>query len=49
MMVLPLHQGGETIGALSILDRRDGLPYVAADLPKGQLFAELAVAVLGEP
>ena len=49
MMVLPLRQGGETIGALSILDRRDGLPYVAADLPKGQLFAELAVAVLGEP
>jgi serine/threonine-protein kinase len=49
MMVVPLRQGANTIGALSILDRRDGLPYTAADLPKGQLFAELAVAVLGEP
>ena len=49
MMVVPLRRGDVTIGALNILDRRDGLPYGAADLPKGQLFAELAVAALGEP
>jgi hypothetical protein len=49
MMVVPLRHGGRTVGALSILDRRDGLPYTATDLPKGQLFAELAVAVRGEP
>ncbi len=31
-------------GVLSILDRRDGLPYTAADLPRAGVFADLAAA-----
>ncbi len=46
MLVVPLVRDGATLGALSILDRRDGRPYREADLPRGQLFAELAVAAL---
>lgn len=47
MLVLPLRQGERTIGALSVLDRRDGNPYTADDIPRGSLFAELTVAALG--
>ena len=47
MLVIPLQQGGRTLGALSLLDRRDGNPYTTDDVPRGDLFAELAVTALG--
>lgn len=34
-------------GILSILDRRDGLPYTSADLPRAALFAHLAAVASG--
>jgi predicted Ser/Thr protein kinase len=43
MLVVPLVRDGEAIGALSVLDRRDGRPYGAADLERAQLFADLTV------
>ena len=46
MLVAPLQAQGRPIGALSVLDRRDGKPYGPADLPKARLFAELAVAAM---
>ena len=48
MLVAPLKRGGEVIGALSVLDRRDGGPYGPGDLAKADLFAELAVAAISE-
>jgi hypothetical protein len=47
MLVIPLRQGEHAVGALSVLDRRDGNPYTADDIPRGDLFAELAVTALG--
>jgi hypothetical protein len=47
MLVIPLRQGEHVVGALSVLDRRDGNPYTSDDVPRGDLFAELAVAALG--
>jgi hypothetical protein len=47
MLVIPLRQGARAIGALSVLDRRDGNPYTTDDVPRGELFGELAVAALG--
>src|SRR5438128_1714681 len=47
MLVLPLRQGRRTIGALSLLDRRDGNPYTTDDIHRGDLFAELTVTALG--
>jgi eukaryotic-like serine/threonine-protein kinase len=47
MLVIPLRQGQRVVGALSVLDRRDGNPYTADDIPRGDLFAELAVTALG--
>ena len=46
MLVVPLERGGEAIGALSVLDRRDGGSYGPGDLSKARMFAELAVAAL---
>jgi hypothetical protein len=46
MLVVPLVREGHTIGALSVLDRRDGRPYDAADLERAQLFADLTVQAL---
>ena len=46
MLVVPLRRSGQTIGALSLLDRRDGTPYGASDVSRAMLFAELAVAAL---
>ncbi len=46
MLVVPLEREGRVVGVLSILDRRDGGPYGQADLPRAQLFAELAVATI---
>src|SRR4051812_41348994 len=47
MLVLPLRQGERTIGALSVLDRRDGNAYTTADIARGELFADLTVTALG--
>lgn len=47
MLVIPLKSGQRTIGTLSVLDRRDGNPYTADDIPRGNLFAELTVTALG--
>jgi hypothetical protein len=47
MLVIPLKQGMRTIGTLSVLDRRDGNPYTADDIPRGDLFAELTVTAMG--
>jgi hypothetical protein len=46
MVVTPLVRDGETIGVLSLLDRRDGGPYERADLARAALFADLAVVAL---
>ena len=43
MLVVPLVRDIEAIGALSVLDRRDGRAYGAADLERAQLFADLTV------
>src|SRR3954451_10348309 len=47
MLVVPLLQGGETLGVVSLLDQRSGEPYTVDYIPRAQLFAELAVTVLG--
>ena len=46
MLVVPLKRGEEAIGALSILDRRDGSYFGQEDMDKANLFAELAVTAL---
>ena len=46
MLVTPLIREGKTIGALSLLDRRDGGPYRHEDLARAALFADLAVVAL---
>ncbi len=46
MLVIPLKRGDQPIGALSILDRRDGSYFGQEDMDKGNLFAELAVTAL---
>jgi serine/threonine-protein kinase len=46
MVVAPLVREGKTIGVLSVLDRRDGGPYLREDLGKVGLFADLAVVAL---
>ena len=46
MVVAPLVRDGKTIGVLSVLDRRDGGPYLREDLAKVGLFADLAVVAL---
>ena len=46
MLVAPLVREGRTIGALSLLDRRDGGPYRHEDLSRAAMFADLAVVAL---
>ena len=46
MLVVPLKRGDEAIGALSLLDRRDGGYYGPDDMDRAALFAELAVVAL---
>jgi hypothetical protein len=46
MLVVPLQRGGRPIGALSILDRRDGSSYRDVDLEPAKLFADLALKAL---
>jgi len=46
MVVVPLMRAGSPIGALSVLDRRDGGFYSSSDLERALMFAELAVTAL---
>ena len=46
MLVAPLERDGETIGTISVLDRRDGGAYGPDDLVRAGLFARLAVEAL---
>jgi len=46
MLVVPLRHGGQNLGVMSLLDRRDGMPYGGADVSRAMLFAELAVIAL---
>ena len=46
MVVVPLRRESETIGVLSILDRRDGGFFGPEDVDRAGLFAELAVTAL---
>jgi predicted Ser/Thr protein kinase len=46
MVVVPLKRDGRVVGALSVLDRRDGGSYGAGDLERANLFAELAITAL---
>ena len=46
MVVVPLERDGDTIGVLSILDRRDGGFFGQEDVDRAGLFAELAVTAL---
>lgn len=48
MLVAPLERDRDVIGALSVLDRRDGGAYGPGDLAKADLFADLAVAAISE-
>jgi GAF domain-containing protein len=48
MIVVPLRSKGETVGVLSVLDRRDGGSYGAEDVVRAGLFAELAVTTLDQ-
>jgi eukaryotic-like serine/threonine-protein kinase len=47
MLVVPLMRSGRPIGALTLLDRRDGRPYGPGDVERAALFADLAVQALG--
>ena len=46
MLVVPLEHAGTAVGALSILDRRDGEALDQADVARAGLFAELVLAAL---
>jgi hypothetical protein len=46
MLVVPLQRGDRCVGALQIVDRRDGGVYGVGDLPRAVLFGELAAAAL---
>ena len=46
MLVVPLLRDDRCVGALQIVDRRDGGVYSAADLPRAVIFGELAAAAL---
>jgi len=46
MLVVPLMRGDRCVGALQIVDRRDGGVYGVGDLPRTLLFGELAAAAL---
>ena len=48
ILIVPLLAGSRVVGTLSILDRRDGSGFGVQDVPRAQLFAELAVATLEE-
>jgi len=43
MLVVPLRRESEIVGVLSILDRRDGRPYLPPDVDRAAAFGDLAV------
>jgi GAF domain-containing protein len=45
-LVVPLIRNGRPIGALSVLDQREGRGYNEADIEPAALFADLAVKTL---
>ena len=47
MLVVPLMHGDQCVGALQVVDRRDGGVYGVGDLPRALLSGELAAAALG--
>lgn len=46
MLVVPLQRDGQALGALSILDRRDGNALDQGDVQRAELFADLTLAAL---
>ncbi len=46
MLVVPLRRGERMIGALSVLDRRDGERYRQDEIERAGLFADLAIKAL---
>ena len=46
MLIVPLRRGDETLGVLSLLDRRDGGAYGSDDVTRAALFADLALEAL---
>ena len=46
MLVVPLRARGRTLGALSVLDRRDGRAYGPEDLARAEAYAEVALTAL---
>jgi hypothetical protein len=46
MLLVPLERAGRPIGAMTILDRRDGRAYRNDDLEAAALFGDLAVKAL---
>jgi Protein kinase domain/GAF domain len=46
MLVVPLQRDGVALGALSILDRRDGEALDQADVSRAMLFADLTLAAI---
>ncbi|MEA2150716.1 MAG: eukaryotic-like serine/threonine-protein kinase [Solirubrobacteraceae bacterium] len=46
MLIVPLKRDGETLGVLSLLDRRDGDAYSSDDVTRAALFADLALEAL---
>jgi signal transduction protein with GAF and PtsI domain len=46
MLIVPLKRGDTAVGALSILDRRDGEPYGADQVTSANAFADVALAAL---
>lgn len=46
MLVVPLNRGGRAIGALAVLDKRDGQSYRQDELERAAMFADLAVKAL---
>jgi serine/threonine-protein kinase len=47
MLVVPLERAGQTVGVLSVLDRRDGGSYGPREVEQAVLFAGLALSALG--
>ena len=47
MLVVPLKRDDDTLGVLSLLDRRDGEAYGGDDVTRAVLFADLSVVALG--
>jgi hypothetical protein len=48
MLVVPLRRDAVPLGALSLLDRRDGGSYGPDDIVRAELFADLAMTILGK-